>query len=217
MTPLRHTWPMPTFVAPTPDVPAFTCPHCDTLAQQKWGSINVQGNIGMKAGYCFHCSKNTLWNLQGRPASWVLVFPDKSPAPAPNQDLPDDVTADYLEAADILNRSPKGAAALLRLAVQRLCVHLGQSGRNINDDIAALVKLGLSPLIQQAMDTVRIAGNEAVHPGEINLDDDRELALALFDFVNLIAEDRITMPKRVREMYERLPQAKRDAVEKRDV
>jgi hypothetical protein len=138
-------------------------------------------------------------------------------APAANADLPPDVAVDYAEAASIVNLSPRGAAALLRLAVQKLCVHLGQPGKNINDDIGALVKdHGLPVLIQQAMDTVRITGNESVHPGEINLNDDQELALALFDFVNIIAEDRISTPKKVQAMYDRLPEGKRAAVEKRD-
>ncbi len=170
----------------------------------------------MKAALCCNCKKFTVWDNVAASGEWILVFPDKSPAPPPNEDLPDDVKSAYEEGADILNRSARGAAALLRLAVQRLCIHLGKPGKKLDDDIAALVKEGLSPLIQQAMDTVRITGNEAVHPGEINLDDDRPLALALFEFVNLIAVDRITTPKRVMEMYQRLPRAKLDAVQKRD-
>ncbi len=180
--------------------------------------MNVAGlasAIEMRASHCTCCRTLSIWE-ERRLNTFVLVYPDESPAPPPNEDLPEDVKSDYTEAADILNRSPKGSAALLRLAVQRLCKHLGQPGKNINDDIAALVRQGLSPLIQRAMDTVRITGNEAVHPGEIKLDDDRGLALALFDFVNLIAEDRITTPKRVAEMYERLPESKRAQVENRD-
>lgn len=207
---------MAVFVPPAADLPSFTCPHCDTLAAQTWGFVFVAPVQGMKAGQCYHCREFTVWDDRGEPVGWTLVFPDHSPAPASNPDLPDDVRSVYKEAADIVNRSPKGAATLLRLAVQRLCLHLGKSGKNINDDIAGLVKEGLSPLIQQAMDTVRITGNGALHPGEINLDDDRQLVLALFEFVNLIAEDRITMPRRVEEIYQRLPQGKRDAVEKRD-
>jgi Domain of unknown function (DUF4145) len=208
---------MATFVVPAADIPSFTCPHCDTLAGQSWGNVFVDHTLGMKVGHCHGCGKYTLWDDPGGgPNDWVLVYPDRSPAPPPNEDLPDDIKSDYQEAADILNRSPKGAAALLRLCVQKLCIHLGQPGNNVNDDIATLVKDGLSPLIQQAMDTVRITGNEAVHPGEINLDDEPELALELFHFVNLIAEHTITTPKRVKQMYDRLPQAKRDAVEKRD-
>jgi hypothetical protein len=203
------------YVLPEPNADAFTCPRCDTLATQATDNVVAHGlHAGLVVTRCQHCQNGSIWELIEH--DWVLVYPVGSPAPAPNEDLPSDAMADYVEAADILNRSPKGAAALLRLSVQRLCKHLGEPGKNINDDIASLVKKGLSPLIQQAMDTVRITGNEAVHPGEINLDDDRELALALFDFVNLIAEDRITTPKKVQSMYERLPDAKRQAVAKRD-
>jgi len=207
---------MATFVVPVAGEPSFTCPHCDTLATQAWGFVYVPPTQGMKAALCCNCKKFTVWDNVAASGEWILVFPDKSPAPPPNEDLPDDVKSAYEEGADILNRSARGAAALLRLAVQRLCIHLGKPGKKLDDDIAALVKEGLSPLIQQAMDTVRITGNEAVHPGEINLDDDRPLALALFEFVNLIAVDRITTPKRVMEMYQRLPRAKLDAVQKRD-
>ena len=35
-------------------------------------------------------------------------------------------------------------------------------------------------LIQKALDFVRVVGNEAVHPGEINLDDNKELYSLIF-------------------------------------
>lgn len=209
---------MATHVAPAVQAAAYTCPHCDTLATQDWGGVHVSPSgfmTDMAAGQCSHCQRCTIWVRVGS-NDWRMVFPDASPAPLSNEDLPDDIRADYEEAACILNRSPRGAAALLRLGIQKMCKHLGEPGKNINDDVAALVKKGLSPLIQQALDTVRITGNEAVHPGEINLNDDRELAFALFDFVNIIAEDRITTPRKVQEMYDRLPEAKRKAVEDRD-
>jgi len=211
---------MATFVPPTPDATTFTCLHCDTLAAQAGSAVGsfIGGGDQLKVHQCTACYKYSVWEKRSAQgfADWILVYPDRSPAAAPNEDLPEDVKQVYDEAASIFNRSPRGAAALLRLGIQRLCKHLGQPGKNINGDIKALVKSGLSPIVQQAMDTVRITGNEAVHPGEINLDDDRELASSLFIFVNLIAEYTITGPRVVKEMYERLPEPKRDAVDKRD-
>jgi hypothetical protein len=102
------------------------------------------------------------------------------------------------------------------LAVQKLCAVLGESGKNINDDIASLVKKGLSVQIQEALDIVRVIGNEAVHPGQIDLNDDRATAASLFELVNLIIEERISEPKRRAEMYAKLPASKRDAIAKRD-
>jgi len=123
---------------------------------------------------------------------------------------------DYEEASTILDLSPRGAAALLRQAIQRLCVHLGEKGDNINADIAALVEKGLDVRVQQALDVVRVIGNNAVHPGQIDLRDDRATAEKLFGLVNLIAENRISQPKHVAEMFGALPEGARKAIERRD-
>jgi hypothetical protein len=145
-----------------------------------------------------------------------MVVPDRVNVPAPNEDLSDDVRADYTEAASILARSPRGSAALLRLALQKLCVQLGEKGDRINDDIKALVEKGLPVRVQQALDVLRVVGNNAVHPGQIDLRDDSATAGSLFNLVNLIAEDRITEPKRVEAMFAQLPVEARAAIEKRD-
>jgi hypothetical protein len=145
-----------------------------------------------------------------------LLFPPEVHGEEPNEDLPVDILTDYAEARRILNLSPRGAAALLRLAVQKLCKHLGEGGRNLNLDIACLVEKGLSPIVQKSLDAVRVIGNEAVHPGTLDLKDGRETASKLFRLVNVIAEQMITHPRHVSEIYEELPEAKRKEIEKRD-
>lgn len=159
---------------------------------------------------CYNCKKVAVW-VHDR-----LLFPAVKSGVLPNVDLSDDILRDFEEAREIVNASPRGAAALLRLCIQKLCKHLGEKGKNIDDDIAALVKKGLNPLVQQSLDIVRVIGNEAVHPGELDLRDDRDTALRLFDLVNTIAEQMISQPKVVREMYQKLPESKRKAVENRD-
>jgi len=159
---------------------------------------------------CFNCDAIGIW-IHDR-----LAWPVIGTAPAANVDLPPDVRADYEEAGTILQLSPRGAAALLRLAIQKLCKELGEKGKNIDADIAALVKNGLDVRVQQALDVVRVIGNNAVHPGQIDLRDDRATAEKLFGLVNLIAEIMITQPKHVAAMYASLPESALDAISKRD-
>jgi hypothetical protein len=140
---------------------------------------------------CFNCNEVAIW-IYNR-----IVWPSRGEAPLPNSDLPEDVRGDYEEASTLLDLSPRGAAALLRLGIQKLCATLGETGENINADIAALVKKGLDVRVQQALDVVRVIGNNAVHPGQIDMSDDRSTAEKLFGLVNLIAEIMISQPKHV--------------------
>ena len=139
--------------------------------------------------------------------------------PKPHLDMPNAIVKDYEEARQVFSSSPRSSAALLRLAVQKLCKELGGSGKNINDDIQFLVKEGLPSYIQQALDIVRIIGNEAVHPGEIDIDDTPEIARELFDILNEIIEEQISKPKKQAEIdkiYQNLPKNKLEGIKNRD-
>ena len=129
--------------------------------------------------------------------------------------MPPAVLDDYEEAASICVKSPRAAAALLRLALEKLCHALGKSG-TINLMIGDLVKDGLPSRAQQAFDAVRVIGNEAVHPGEIDLRDDLDTVLTLFKLLNLIVEKVITEPKEIDQIYSGLPPGKLKGIEDRD-
>jgi len=159
---------------------------------------------------CFNCSEISIWVYD------YLVFPNQKEGNQPNGDIPPDIKRDIEEARSILKQSPRGSAALLRLSIQKICIHLGEKGKNIDDDIASLVKKGLNPMVQQSLDVVRVIGNEAVHPGVIDLRDNRDIAERLFDLVNLIAEQMITHPNTVKHLYEKLPASKLKAIVNRD-
>jgi len=218
---------MTKYIAPTIRQASFHCPHCGVLAEQTW-SENIHCYYtellpsGQKAdtfyflqntwiARCGHCKNISLWINE------KMVYPLTGNVELANPDLPEDIKNDYNEAKGIVNISPRGAAALLRLAVQKLCIHLGEKGTNINDDIKNLVKKGLPETMQQALDSVRVIGNNAVHPGTIDLNDDIEIAYALFGFVNIICETLISQPKKVKEYYEKyIPENIRSGIEKRD-
>ncbi len=172
---------------------------------------NLQNEVGnLWISNCYSCKDTSVW-VHDR-----LVYPAHKSVVVPNADLPDDIKADFVEAVEILDLSPRGSAALLRLCVQKLCRHLGRGGENLNADIAALVKDGLDERLQRSLDIVRVIGNNAVHPGQIDLTDDKETASRLFRLVNLIADRMITQPKQVDELYDDLPPTAREQIEKRD-
>jgi Domain of unknown function (DUF4145) len=166
--------------------------------------------LNVNVSQCFNCNEIALWT------SASMAWPVQNNAPAPNQDLPEEVRLDFEEAGRIVQLSPRGAAALLRLAIQKLCKELGGAGKSIDNDIAALVKDGLNVRIQQALDIVRVIGNEAVHPGTIDLRDDIQTATKLFDLVNIIAETMISQPKHIEALYNGLPPNKLAGIEARD-
>lgn len=196
---------------------AFNCPHCQSFAHQVWSRVYIVIESGiysevesLKIGTCQQCDEVSIWH------TGTMIHPEDSPVPMPNPDLPDDIKADYMEARLVVSKSPRGAAALLRLCIQKLCKHLKQSGDNLNDDIANLVKEGLSVKVQKALDIVRVIGNNAVHPGQIELKDNIETANGLFKLVNLIVQAMITQPNEVDQWYKELPDDSRKAIEARD-
>jgi hypothetical protein len=194
---------------------AYHCPYCNVYAHQSWVNIfagygnplqNPSGNVSS----CGHCHMSAIW-IEGR-----LLFPPILTAPPAHNDLQEPARSTYMEARNLLEASPRSAAALLRLCLQELIISLGVTEDNLNKAVGELVKLGLPTQIQQAMDTVRLIGNEAVHPGTINVNDNPEIAMSLFELVNAVVETMITQPRKIGELYGRLPQGKLEAIKERD-
>lgn len=148
------------------------------------------------------------------------MWPVTLTGPLPNEDLGEDIVALYNEARAVASQSPRSAAALLRLCtemlVRRLCNESNIRWDDLNDGIGQLVQRRLPQEIQQALDTLRVIGNSAVHPGQVDLADDRETVEHLFEILNLIANDRITQPRAVRSLYDKLTPGQRQAIEARD-
>ena len=152
-------------------------------------------------------------------AIWVrdaFIYPAKESNFVAHEEMPADVRDDFKEAASIVDKSPRGAAALLRLAIQKLMPDLGEESGNLNEDIASLVNKGLETDIQRALDIVRVIGNHAVHPGQIDLKDNKAIATTLFGLVNLIVERRIATPNRIKALFDGLPSTALEQIQKRD-
>ncbi|HEY3700178.1 MAG TPA: DUF4145 domain-containing protein [Spongiibacteraceae bacterium] len=160
---------------------------------------------------CLSCEDISIW------VEKEIVYPKKTPVALPNVDMEQAIQDLYIEASAIVVDSPKGATALLRLALQLLLKQLGKCGKNINNDIKELVAEGLSPKIQQALDLLRVVGNNAVHPGQIDLEDGRDIALKLFHVLNFIADEMISKPKELDLLYsDVVPEETKKHINERD-
>lgn len=201
------------YKAPEFEETAFNCPFCNAYSNQNWHTIRTLSGIPLpntRICYCSHCKFYSVWYEE------KMIYPDFSGIEPPNENLDEDIKKDYMEATSIVQKSPRGAAALLRLAIQKLCIQLGEKGKDLNTDVGNLVKQGLPVKVQKSLDALRVIGNESVHPGELDLRDDLETATALFRLVNFIAEKMITEPKEIELIYNKIPESKKKQIQERD-
>ena len=211
------------YIEPSWDKDSFTCPHCNTVSLMDFKRVNyngmystldtknhISGDCWVGIATCFNCKNKNIW------INNHFVYP-AIVAEEANPDMPESVKQLYDEAGLIYNDSPRAACALLRLAIDRLCNELGETDRDINKNIGALVKKGLPQTVQQALDVVRVIGNKAVHPGQIAFDvDDKGTATMLMRLLNIIVERMIIEPNEIESLYQGLPESVRESIVKRD-
>ena len=204
------------YIKPEINKSSFTCPHCHTLSQMDFAKQCFKQDFNgyyysdsLNIARCLNCGKKIIWQND------IYIYPEIQPQEA-NPDMPETVLQLYNKAGSIYNKSPRAACALLRLAIDRLCNELGETDRDINKNIGVLVKRGLSVEIQKALDIVRVVGNKAVHPGQIEFDvDDADTATMLFQLINFIVDRMITEPKKCT-LYDNLPESAKQSIELRD-
>lgn len=169
---------------------------------------------------CHACQGPSVWtegvtHSQSHPNSGKfggaekLIFPLSSLAPVAESDMPDEIKVDFEEARQVFNHSPRAAAALLRLCVQKLCQMLLKKEGKIHNQIGELVDLGFPKRALEAFDTIRIFGNESVHPGTVNLTDEPEVALSLFKILNMAVRYCITEENELQSIRALTPPEKR--------
>jgi hypothetical protein len=202
------------YVPPQAGLSAFTCPRCGVLAGQEWqhytNEFSHHPYETFSVARCTACNRPNVWFGER------MVDPENPLGPPAHEDMPSSVLELYTEAREVAGRSPRSAAGLLRLALQMLLVDLEPDARDLNDAIGRLVQRGLEPGAQQPMDVLRVVGNNAVHPGEIVLDEDPRLIPALFDLANLVIEQMIARPARVQQLFAEWPESAREQIERRD-
>ena len=208
---------------------AFHCPNCNVYAQQtkSKGHISYHYSEPSQIGEsfyskkCQHCELISIWSLIDEESKdqAAMIYPLTTQAPLANEDMPPDVKEIYDEAAKVQQYSPRATAALLRVALEKLTEHLGESIGSLNTRIKNLKKKGLPEKVIKSLDAVRIIANEGgSHSGTIDLtgQDNKEIVNKLFFLVNFIVEKTISDINKVDKAFEELPDDKKQGVENRD-
>lgn len=221
---------MQKFVSPSLESGAFNCPHCSAYAQMNWKCLHDGVGYSIHLAICQACFNYSLWQRYGFSQNGKsrlmteILYPKLSAIP-PAEDMPESIKAIYKEASNVLGDSPRAACALLRLALEELISYLKDNsekckslkGKNINEDIKELVKLGLPTEVQKALDIVRITGNNAVHSTkELDINDNPEIAHKLFGILNFIVQEMITRPKEIDNFFKTMPENSKEAIKERD-
>lgn len=215
----------------------FICPHCNVHSQHKWKTLKFEEDIKdadfnnslfENSGFsicnrhieedeytiyisrCTRCGSKTIW------VNREMIYPQLK-APIPNKDMPQSVLEVYREAEAIYTKSPRSACALLRLAIEKLCTELNAQGNNLNDKIRYLVSNGLPAKIQQALDSIRVIGNKAIHAGQISVDvESCETAYALFEIINIIIEKMVSESIKIDNIFSALPESVKNDINIKD-
>lgn len=206
------------YVEPMFAATQFNCPWCGVCSHQRWSGMTLN-RVALNANYappkykvaiCDLCHDISIWHNE------KLAYPRTGLVAEATAEMPQEVKNDFEEALRVFQYSPRASAALLRLSIQKLCICLELPGKNLNDDIGTLVSKGLPDAIRQSLDVVRVVGNNQVHPGVLDVRDDPQIAMSLFDLVNIITEYMIANPKRIQALHDRLPVGAQEQIVRRD-
>jgi hypothetical protein len=148
------------------------------IYQKNSQSLKVQmANLHLSS--CHSCNGFALW------VGDRLVFPYNV------EKTPDLVEEDLEEAAAVLNKSPRGATALMRVCIQKLVPLLQQDGKSLNDYMSSLVRKGLEVEIQQSMEVLQVLRSDPVQLTNFDSQDDKEMAVRFFESLKAVLERRI--------------------------
>ncbi len=195
----------------------FDCPYCKGYCEQVWLGLtntilvrHASSHDVIRTAKCKLCNQHSIW------VSEEMVYPHESSAPEATNHMPEDVKEVFDAARLVSISSPRSAAALLRLALEILTVHLGETEGTLYARIGNLKKQGLSDRVIKRLHIVRITANEGgVHVGAIDLtgEDGVDIVNNLFWLVNRVTESTIGEDAEDDKRFKQLPANKRKGVE----
>jgi hypothetical protein len=211
------------------------CPKCGVAIKLEIsGSSNVYGmhhsshqqyGYDIAHGFCPNCNElivlrrfGPYWqNNPNDEDSWELM-PEREEVIFPHTKLksvdpevPERYKENFLEARDILARSPKASAAISRRLLQDILEnHFKLKAHKLADEIDLFLKLPEIPsYLSQQIDAIRNIGNFAAHPlkdtstGEV-LDVEPGEAEWLLGTIDALFDFAFVQPKRMEELRKKL-------------
>ncbi|WP_103652639.1 DUF4145 domain-containing protein [Bacillus thuringiensis] len=166
---------------------------------------------------CNKCDSNTYW-LKSLDGDELQVHPfNFSDYPQPHVDMPDHIRKTFKEAGSVMHLSLGSSAALARLTLENLLIHLGYEDGNLNAKIGNVIKNGdIGKRTEKALDVIRVYGNSGAHSGIIDLEEKPWVPSTLLKLINLVVDDLITAPKEIDDMFDAMPKGVKDGIAKRN-
>jgi hypothetical protein len=163
--------------------------------QRQFRNRDVQ-NVSIS--YCFNCNEMCLWVCD------QLVWPKRAGDPEPKLHASPEIRCDDEVASKPLEASPRGAAALLRLATDKVCKELGEWEQGPKPEIAPPLQEEIDARVQKVLDAMRIIESDATPPDQTSVGHDRATAETLSGLVNLMCEKMIMEPRHLQAVYTKL-------------
>jgi len=219
---------------------AFKCPHCHTIEAQRWEWPKMIQHKHDWTTYdlwystCENCNWRMLWAETYKTIYWWksqqkvnVIFPVNYNWNFDfeiSKDTPQIIEEDFKEAIQILPLSPRWACALLRLCLQKfldeIVIKISWSRKDTIDESIKYLAIDvwlISDDISNIMHVLRIIGNEAVHPWQIDLKDDYQTAEELIELFNYLINELITENKKKVALYDKIPSSKKSAIKNNEL
>jgi hypothetical protein len=108
-----------------------------------------------------------------------------------NAEEVNEASEDFEEAAAILNKFPRGAAALTRICIQKMMPLVKGNAKNLDENFSSLVRKGLEVEIQQAMDVLQVIRRNPGQESDVDLRDETAIATRMLESLKEILERRM--------------------------
>ncbi|MEH6990879.1 DUF4145 domain-containing protein [Cytobacillus firmus] len=181
------------------------------------GSVLSKNKISYKMlsqlsfSVCAGCAGYIIWKDGNR------LYPKEITLPEPSKYMLKDAAEIYEEARLIFELSPRSSSALLRLSLEIILRNiLNEYNKTLNQMIGQLAIEDIDEHTKKGLDIIRYHGNQCIHTGEINLEENKDSVESLFTLVNYIVDDLIGKKQKIDEQYSKIPHAVRKAISKRD-